>query len=304
MNLPNLFLIGAAKSGTSSLHDQLNCHAAISGARCKESHFFCQNSKERIALEDDYMKNFTTNLNTKYLLDSSTGYLQFEESIINICESCEDPKVIIILRNPIDRVVSHFNWLSGHGDENSNFWDALNEFGFDEPKYKEMNKGSIGYKHYISWGLYGKKIEAVYKYMKKESVKIIFFEDYKKSPELVLTEILTFLSINASSEVIDRMTNIHTNKSVDLKYKRTYKFLRNINFGFLRTILPARFRMLFRTAKLSLQDKIKMIEDRTPKFELTVEERYKLKELYKDDVDKLIEITDMTKSNLPWEDFK
>ncbi|HEY9134269.1 MAG TPA: hypothetical protein VIM85_00570, partial [Pseudomonadales bacterium] len=71
--MPNLFIPGSAKSGTSSLHEYLNQHPDISMSSEKEPHFFCIKRNKKEAFE--YEKLFENE--KKYRGESSTGYMVF-----------------------------------------------------------------------------------------------------------------------------------------------------------------------------------------------------------------------------------
>ena len=82
--LPNLFIPGAGKSGTSSLHQFLNTHPSISMSTIKEPHFWTNPNYDKYKLQDfeTYLSLFNPEI--IYRGESSTGYLFFENFIENI----------------------------------------------------------------------------------------------------------------------------------------------------------------------------------------------------------------------------
>ncbi|WP_116869773.1 sulfotransferase family protein [Vibrio splendidus] len=305
MSKVNLFLIGAAKSGTSSLHDQLCLHDSIIGASTKEPHFFCQNGSETEMSYEDYRELFEIKSSFDYLLDSSTGYLQFEKSIDRIREYNENSKILVILRNPIDRVLSHFNWLYGYGDERSGFWEAIGSFGLNEPDFYDEQKGNVGYKHYLSWGMYGKKVENLLNIFPRHSVKFVFFEDYKLDPKSTLKDVFDFLNVEVDDTIISNMVEVKSNKSIAIKHKKTLMILYSLRFGRFKALFPKFFVAYIKKIKSSLIRKIKKQSDESAiNFKLGHEDRRKLKEIYQDDVDLLLRLMNVNVGDTPWEDFK
>ncbi len=294
----NLFLIGAAKSGTSSLHDQLSFHKEICGIENKEPHFFCKTESEIYCEVDDYLNKFHDE-GCLYYLDSSTGYLQFENSIENIVSHTESAKFIIILRNPIDRVLSHYNWLFGYGDEEKGFWDAINEFGLSEPGFD--NGGATGYKNYISWGMYGKKVTNLFKLVDKKNVKIVFFEDYKTRTREILREIFYFLDIEVDDDFLELASVIKSNESVSIKNKKIYQTLSKIGAGGYQFPLK-KYLSLMKRNLLSIAKSNK--ENSSVNYTLSSEERVKLAKIYYDDVMLLSSLIDKKIDDMPWPDFQ
>ena len=114
--LPDFIIIGAQKSGTTSLYDFLIKHPAIAPAAKKELHYF---SVQYARGELWYRSNFPTNLSrsafykktTQRLLsgEASPLYLFYPMVPDRMKEILPDVKLIVILRNPVDRAYSHYH---------------------------------------------------------------------------------------------------------------------------------------------------------------------------------------------------
>ncbi|MFW6230136.1 MAG: sulfotransferase domain-containing protein, partial [Halanaerobium sp.] len=135
--LPDFLIVGAAKSGTTSLYHYLKAHPSIYMPDIKEPCFFSSysvpyetfkkniypaNEKNRVRELDRYKKIFATSEQYKSCGEASTHYLfQFEVSINNIKkiynEQYKQLKIIIILRNPIKAAYSNFRMWAMHGYE-------------------------------------------------------------------------------------------------------------------------------------------------------------------------------------------
>ena len=107
MNKPNLIIVGAAKSGTTSLHHYLDQHDEVFMSKHKEPHFLINNEAgvneipNGINNYKDYIRLFENTKSYKYRGESSVMYLQFPElTIKNIAQYLDDNiKIIIMLRN-------------------------------------------------------------------------------------------------------------------------------------------------------------------------------------------------------------
>lgn len=130
---PNLFILGPPRTGSTSLHAYLSSHPLIDGGAEKEPKFFLKEQLEnqggsilRLSFRDSF-KGFYSRKVAKYRLDATPGYLMyFRDGVLSeIMNKCESPKFIILLRNPLERSVSLYNYLNGRGLEKKSFNDAL-----------------------------------------------------------------------------------------------------------------------------------------------------------------------------------
>jgi len=137
--LPNFLIVGAAKSGTSSLHQYLIQHPDIfmpsynkEGKNVKEPQFLIKEKVEKrlhfgVWDWEEYKALFDDSGEYKSVGESTVFYLYYyKESIKNIkFRLGDDVKIIIVLRNPIDRAYSAFQHVSRSVKENLSFEEAL-----------------------------------------------------------------------------------------------------------------------------------------------------------------------------------
>lgn len=207
--LPNFLIVGAAKSGTSSLHNYLNQHPDIfmpsfneAGLNVKEPHFFVKESiHNRLHFGvwnwESYIKLFEKANSHKAIGEASVFYLYYaQEAIENIKKYLnEDVKIIMILRNPVDRAYSAYRHVSKGLKENQSFEQAL------EIEEKRFNNNSditpmIRYK---DMGLYYKMVKEYLSAFKH--VHIILHDDFSKNTESELKKIYNFLKIDKNITV-------------------------------------------------------------------------------------------------------
>ena len=159
--LPNFLIVGAAKSGTSSLHNYLNQHHQVfmpsynkEGMKVKEPRFLIKDLVQHrlhngVWTFEEYQSLFTDVKDEKAIGESTVLYLYYYKHAINNIKHYlgEDVKIIIMLRNPADRAYSAFHHVSRGFKENNSFEKSLEiETGRMEKKenltpmvmYKEM----------------------------------------------------------------------------------------------------------------------------------------------------------------------
>ena len=107
---PNLFIIGAMKSGTTTLHEYLDSHPQIAMSRIKEPGFFVEELTLRQG-EDWYLSLFEQDDRFRYRGESSTHYTKlpvFRGVAERLSRFNPEARLIYIMRNPIERLVSHY----------------------------------------------------------------------------------------------------------------------------------------------------------------------------------------------------
>ena len=202
MTYPNLYIVGAPKAGTTSLYHYLEQHPEIA-IPDKEPRFFIREIIESVSDEDpikEYLLrssvlnekqyfNLYSNTSEKIRCDASTQYLfHFKEVIPKIKKlKGESPKILILLRNPIDRAFSNYshNYLTF---ENLDFKQAI------EQESNRISKGFNSFWYYTGLSKYAESVKAY-----KEAftdVKVLFFEDFIKDIDKTLVDIYDFLEID------------------------------------------------------------------------------------------------------------
>ena len=300
---PNLFIPGAAKSGTSTLHDLLNQHPEICMSSLKEPYYlindnFEDNIEKYIAKYKTLFKNKPEAL---YKGDSSTSYMLFPNFIERVkFNVVHDVKFIFILRNPIDRIYSHYWYLKGLGSESLDFKTAIKKDKDIEPDMsKKLPEGK--FKNYFQYGLYGKWLEKFYTNFDTSQIKIILFEDLKENPLKITNECFSFLGL----EPLHQLNEIKSNPTVILKYPKLHQSILRFTQGSITSMKP-----LYRLVPMHLKNYIKKhssnviikVTKTSQSYPpLSQSERTWVKDLYENDFILLKSITN--KNFKPWKDF-
>ncbi len=298
--LPNLFIPGAGKSGTSSLHNFLNEHPEISMSTVKEPHFWTTPNFEITAEESisDYLNLFGKNA---FRGESSTGYLFFKNFIPNIKSVYkETPKFIIVLRNPIDRIYSQYWWLKGLGSEKLPFREAVLQ---DKDVYPDqsLQLAEQFYKTYFQFGLYAERVQAFYNAFGKENIHIITSENLKNNTLEAVNSCFLFLGLNTLKDI----TSKNTNTTTQLKFPWIYNNVKKIALNssapkrLLKPFFPASVRKKINEGIHPAVYKLTATSKAYP--EMTLKDREWLKKSYEKNVSELKEITGFSFEE--WTDF-
>lgn len=191
---PNLFIVGTPKAGTTSLHDNLSLLDCVQAPSEKEPHFFSDIGNNVPSVYSYSQSQYVSMYDfhdpmIRYWLDSSVSYLHQPSALKLIRESVPDPKVIIMLREPVDRMYSH--WLM-------DFREGVNNAPFREAVLADIDakpKG-FGFSHmYLECSQYYEYVAECYNIFGTENVFVGFFEDYIRDGVGFMDEILSWLEI-------------------------------------------------------------------------------------------------------------
>lgn len=296
--LPNLFIPGAAKSGTTTLHELLNLHPEISMSKVKEPVFWNNKKFEKYIEQDwlNYKKLFVEK--SKIYGESTTSYMYYNSFIENINKNYKkSPKFIFILRNPIDRYNSHFWWMKGLGLEKNKIKNVLNiesQINFEEYDYYPKN--------YFQFGLYSKWIQRFIDNFGLENIKVITLEKLISNRLDTINSCFDFLGLKKLESIPEK----NSNKTTRIKYSFLYHFIRKSSIGKMNYTKIGKI-FLSNKSIDRIKNKLKDIITnwKTEEFEyepLQSEHRHYLKDAgYYSDVEKLKEIFDYSFNE--WKDF-
>jgi hypothetical protein len=260
--LPNFIIAGAPKCGTTSLYFYLQQHPEIFFPKIKEPHFFSKKYKmlpfqgpkdDRLGSnrhKDLSFRNYEylfQKANTNQMIgEASADYIYYSECAQDIYNVLGDVKIIIILRNPIQRAYSAYLNMVRDGHEFLSFSQALNE----ETNRIRLNWDFMWY--YKDVGYYYKNILKFKEIF--SNVYICFLDDIKSDINGTVKNLYTFLGVDneyiPESNLIHNIsgipinTNIYkiiNNKYIYLLLKKTFGSLgERINYKMNRAILKKR----------------------------------------------------------------
>ena len=205
---PNFIVIGSMKSGTTTLCHLLGQHPDVFMATPKEIEFFC---KDDIYARgwDWYLSLFADAKNGSAIGEGSTSYTKsplFPNVPEKIARHLPDARLIYIVRHPLERIESHWMHRVQHGDVRP---------------FKKMLRE---YSNLIDTSRYWFQIQRYRKYFGDNQILVLFFEDLKKNPEMVLKQCFTFLSVDP----IVKLANPAERRNVTRQFKAEGDLLKRI----------------------------------------------------------------------------
>lgn len=235
--LPQFLICGAQKCGTTSLFEYLVQTGRVQRGVRKEVHYFDRNFQRG---EGWYRAHFPTFGSCKGIVGEATPQYMFHpHAMERIALELSAVKIVIILRDPVQRAISHYTHVLSRGYETLNFGSAIrceeDRIGKDwermcaDPNYYSRNVLAYSYK---SRGLYSNQLQRIFRFFDRENIKIVFSEDLFSNPTSVVHDVISFLEDNSQIEVSDvtDLSNITLNaarverevKADDVDYLKQY----------------------------------------------------------------------------------
>lgn len=204
MPLPDFLIAGVPKAGTTALHAALAPHPELYLSPVKEPKFFLtdgppprhggpgdvQTYQEHVWRREDYEALFADAPAGALLGEATPFYLHDLGSHARIKALVPQARLIVLLRDPVDR--AHSNW--------THLWNAGLEPEADflaacraEPA--RVAAGWAPFWHYTGLGLYGRQLEHLYRHFPREQVLLLRYRELKDAPAATLDRVCSFLGV-------------------------------------------------------------------------------------------------------------
>ena len=193
--LPNFFILGAAKCGTTSLYQYLKCHPDIYLSPVKEPCFFCENFQ---IVKDpvSYARLFESAGDAPFIGEASHVYFTNPASASALHAFFPEAKFILILRHPADRAYSLYHHMRHYGYETiSTFEKALvaeEKRAGSEFFRKHCNQYIYNFFYFRS-GCFGEQVERYFAYFPKNQFHILTLSQLMETPVSTIQGVLDFL---------------------------------------------------------------------------------------------------------------
>jgi len=235
--LPDFLIVGAQRSGTTTLYRNLIQHPLILPCIRKEVHYF---DRYYNCDENWYRGHFPTfhqmqRLELKYGQKPITGeatpnYMIDPSTINRIAKTIPDARLIVLLRNPVDRAFSNYHMNIRKGNEHRSFEEVLESDPVLSAESVEniMSDPSSWYgkrkKNLLQRGLYVYQLEDLYMRFPKENILVLQAEQIFKNESKIFSEIINFLDlpdfkpkefIRSKSHEYDPMNPVTRNRLAD-----------------------------------------------------------------------------------------
>ena len=185
---PSLIIIGAAKSGTTSVFQHLRQHDEVFCGR-KEPRFFDQNFNEGW---DWYLDHFSDALDEKVICEASVSYSMFSEVPVvpaRMHEYLPDVKLIYITRHPIERIGSNWGMMVAES--------AVTGSQISDRTFEEALNDPCWFPLLIGRSMYWSHINAFREYFPDSQIKCMFFEEFVADAQSFMDELFSFAGVSA-----------------------------------------------------------------------------------------------------------
>lgn len=212
MAMPNFLIVGAARAATTSLHHWLSQHPELTMSTIKEPNYFLFDRREGSAVPlvapdsrllaksvsdpDAYERLFRDDRRGALAGEASPLYLYVRETPELIAETIPDVKVIAVLRDPIERALSHHAMLHVHdadGGSTDSFRSAA-EVELRESGYTPYATGT----HLLRLGRYGEQLARYQATFRPDQLLVLDFAELSADPSQALVRITKFLDVDPS----------------------------------------------------------------------------------------------------------
>ncbi len=257
---PNLFIVGAMKAGTTSLHSYLNAHPDIFMCEPKEPCYFIHPKElnwpqiEKLRLwenEERYLALFSGSDNAKIVGESSTPYSKFPavnqvpERIFHFNPAA---RFIYVLRDPVERTISHYLHEVRRGNEFSDMLTAIT----NNPLYCSVSD-------------YESQLQQFLLYFELEQFLIFTFEEMITDTPGTVERVFDWLGVDSSFEPANLVQKSHVTPNKFYQKGRLFRLRYSWPFNKIADLLPKQIRKaglntlvkeVDRTVELAQKDKV------------------------------------------------
>lgn len=278
---PNVFIVGAPKAGTTSLHTYLRKHPLVWVSVPKETYYF-EDGRNRFSTEDEFL-DLWRNVNLPVRVEATPTYLRSENACHRIHDFNPDAKILIMLREPAELLHSlHNQYRLCVFEPIVSFRDALEaeedrRQGHRIPETMSNNPSKLFYSTYVS---FSNQIRMYQDQFGSNNVHVTLLEDLAAQPHRTYQDILDFLNLPSHKPSYKKH-----NISRTIKYPRLHNLLFHTKNPFkpvMQRILPYRlyrdlsvrlFELTTTPGKKSLDSslKAKLQSQLKPEVELTTD---------------------------------
>ncbi|MEM9165744.1 MAG: sulfotransferase domain-containing protein [Planctomycetota bacterium] len=244
--LPDFIMIGSAKCGTTSLCDDLDRHPDIGICTPKEPEFFCR--PEQYAQGLDWYTSLFESMPKRTVGDGSTQYtnrVEFPGTAEKIATHCPDAKLIMLVRNPVERCYSY--WLQKLKNQDN--------FGGDADIPRDPDRALVEGSYLVESSKYIDEIREYTSRFDPSQLCVVIFERYKSDRAAVIRQLCAFLGEDPAPLLGEQA--VHSNRSADHfateQRTRIADAIKSIpGLGAIRKALPKQLRRRVLDASVSV----------------------------------------------------
>lgn len=189
MPLPEFFVIGAPKAGTTALYEALCQHPSIYMPGVKEPQFFTTDQRRwRIKSRFKYLSLFSSAAPGQIVGEASTSYLSSPAAAIRVHQNFPKAKLVAVLRHPVERFRSSYWYYVVNG------WEPAGSL--EEAIENAHRIGDFPSRRHLLFGLYHAELSHWYPLFPREQIRIYLYEELRSDPQAVLRDLFGFLGVD------------------------------------------------------------------------------------------------------------
>ncbi|BCO32016.1 hypothetical protein TspCOW1_21190 [Thiohalobacter sp. COW1] len=192
--LPNFFVVGAQKAGTTTLHNLLQAHPEIYLPEQKETKFFVDDARYALGIKHYEREYFSEWKNEPAIGEVDPDYMYFPHALerMNRDMDLSATKFIFLLRNPVERAFSHYLMTYRRGLEDLEFTRAL------QVESERIATDYLSNMHYsyASRGYYSEQLERFGRVVDEARILVLTSEEMQSHPEVCMKRIYGFLDVD------------------------------------------------------------------------------------------------------------
>ena len=202
--LPDFLIIGVQKSGTNSLYDLLSEHPGVERAITKELNYFNLHFEKGVEWYRSQLPLPRRNEEHKPITGEATpDYLFYPDAARRAAQVVPQARLIVLLRNPVDRAYSHYHHQVRKGRETLGFEEAMEAEeerlrGERDKMLEDEHYNSFNYRHfsYLSRGVYLDQLLRWSEFYSQEQMLVLKSEDFFERTPQTLKLVLDFLDLS------------------------------------------------------------------------------------------------------------
>ena len=210
--LPDYCIFGAQKSGTTSLYSYLALHPEVKPSYVKEIHYYNQHYTNGLKWYRSHFPIGSIKRSKRKFItgEASTMYLHHEETPLRLREDCPDIKLILVLRNPVDRAISHYHHRIRTGRETRDMETAFRE-ALERARSDNFVPGSET--DFLAYGRYVSYLQHWMSIYPKEQILVLQAEALFTDPRSAFERVSEFLQIRFVEPEAERKFNVGAYKN-------------------------------------------------------------------------------------------
>lgn len=234
--LPDFLVIGGMRCGSTTLHNILSAHPKIGLPETKELHFFDRRNPDIGDSVDRYQAQFDSCAEMDLCGEVTPDYLTTPQCDQRIAELLPNARLVVILREPVARLCSHYLMSVANGAEPLVLSEAL---AAESERLQQRNDTADIFHSYQERSDYLPHLKRFAQRFGRDNIHVLFLEELNSDPQTVLTDLLSFLQLEPQTNktMLDAVTV--TNRNADifrLKLNRWQRWIQVLSDRFgLRT---------------------------------------------------------------------